>query len=102
VTSAGTDPSGALPCHHLFLDGASLLVCAGDGSAGCAWIVEKRQASDLSLVGTFGASGVVTINPVVGGYHRPLDLVSAGGIVVVAGMSNSSGADHWRLEARWR
>jgi hypothetical protein len=102
VTSAGTDPSGALPFRHLFLDGSSLMVCAGDGSGICAWIVEKRQTSDLSLVTAFGTAGVLTINPVPGGYHRPLDLVVSGGVVVVGGMSSSSGDDRWRLEARWR
>lgn len=104
VTGAGSDPTGALPFHHLALTGGTLFVCAGDGSAGVSsWRLEKRQTSDLSLVSTFGASGVLLITPVAGAYHRPLDLVSAGGVIFVAGMSSSSaGDDRWRIEARWR
>jgi hypothetical protein len=102
VTGAGTDPTGALPFHHLALDGAALMVCSGDGPSSSAWRIEKRQTSDLSLVAGFGASGVVTINPVAGGYHRPLDLTSVGGVLYVAGMASSSGDDRWRIEARWR
>jgi hypothetical protein len=102
VFSAGTDPSGALPFHHLALDGTSLFVIAADGSSASAWSLQKRQTSDLSLIAGFGTGGVVTINPVAGGYHRPLGVVASGGVVVVAGMASSSGDDRWRIEARWR
>jgi hypothetical protein len=102
MTLTGTDPSGALPCHHLFLDGNAIMICAADGSASSAWRVERRKTSDLSLVSTFATSGVLTIDPAPGGYHRPLDLLVAGGVVYVAGMASPSGDDRWRIEARWR
>jgi hypothetical protein len=102
VTAAGTDPTGALPVHHLALDGNSLYVCGAEGAGNCVWRVEKRKTSDLSLVSEFGAAGVLTISPVPGGYHRPIDLLVSGGVVYLAGMDSASGNEGWRIGAHWK
>lgn len=102
VTGAATDPTGELPFSHLALDGGDLYVCQADGSVDAKWSIEKRSASTLSLVPSFGTAGVVQINPSVSGYDRPLGIVAAGGVILVAGMDSTASDEQWRIEARWK
>jgi hypothetical protein len=102
VTGGATDPSGDMPFAHLVLDGGALFLCQTDGSADAQWYIEKRLSTDLSLVPSFGAAGLLQINPSVGGYDRPLGLAVAGGVLLLAGMDSAASDQEWRLEARWR
>jgi len=102
VTGSASDPTGELPFGHLALDGGSLFVCQADGTADTQWRLEKRSTATLSLVPTFGTAGIVQINPSVGGYDRPLGIVAAGGVVLLAGMDSAASDEQWRIEARWR
>jgi hypothetical protein len=102
VTGTASDPSGELPFGHLALDGGNLFVCQTDGALDAQWWIEKRSSSTLSLVTSFGASGVLQINPAVGGYDRPLGIVAVGGVVLVVGMDSAASDEEWRIEARWR
>jgi hypothetical protein len=102
VTGSASDPSGELPFGHLALDGGNLYVCQTDGSTDAQWCLEKRSTSDLSLVSSFGTGGAVQINPSVSGYDRPLGIVAAGGVILLAGMDSAASDEQWRVEARWR
>ena len=102
VTGPATDPTGELPFSHLALDGGNLYVCQAVGSGDAKWSIEKRSTSDLSLIPSFGTAGVVQINPSVSGYDRPLGIVAAGGVILVAGMDSAASDEQWRIEARWR
>jgi hypothetical protein len=102
VTGGASDPTGALPCGHLAVDGTFLYVSGADNPADCRWRIEKRLRSDLSLVSTFGSAGVVTINPAVGAADRPLGVTAAGGVLYVAGMDSVDGDEAWRIEGLWR
>jgi hypothetical protein len=101
VTGGASDPSGALPCGHLAVDGAYLYISGADNPADCRWRIEKRLRSDLSLVSSFGTAGVVTINPTVGAGDRPLGATAAGGVLYVVGMDSVDGDEGWRIEALW-
>jgi len=102
VTGGASDPTGALPCGHLAVDGAFLYVSGADNAADCRWRIEKRLRSDLSLVAGFGTAGVVSINPTAGAADRPLSVTAVGGVLYLAGMDSVDGDEGWRLEGRWR
>jgi len=102
VTGGASDPTGALPCGHLAVDGAFLYVSGADNTVDCRWRIEKRLRSDLSLVSSFGSAGVLSINPTVGAADRPLGVTAAGGVVYVVGMDSVDGDEGWRIEGRWR
>jgi hypothetical protein len=95
------DPTGELPARHLALDGGALYVACVDGAADPRWRIEKRLASDFSLVPSFGGAGLRTINP-SGGDDRPLDLLFLGGVLYVAGSDASTGGGQWRIEGLWK
>jgi hypothetical protein len=95
------DPTGELPARHLALDGGALYVACVDGAADPRWRIEKRLASDFSLVPSFGSAGLRTVNP-SGGDDRPLDLIFLGGVLYVAGSDASTGGGQWRIEGLWK
>jgi hypothetical protein len=102
VTGGASDPSGALPCGHLAVDGAFLYVSGADNAADCRWRIEKRLRADLSLVPSFGSAGAVTLNPTTGAADRPLGVTAAGGVLYLVGMDSVDGDEGWRIEGRWR
>ena len=99
--TGAVDSTGELPARHLAIDGGSLYVASVDNAADRRWRIEKRSASDFSLVPSFGVAGVRTINP-SGGDDRPLDVLFLGGVLYVVGSDASVDEGCWRIEGLWK
>jgi hypothetical protein len=99
--TGAVDPTGELPARHLAIDGGALYVISADDASDLRWRIEKRLTSNLSLVPSFGAAGVRTINPSAGD-DRPLDVLFLGGVLYVVGSDASVDAGRWRIEGLWK
>ncbi len=83
-------------------DGTNLYVVGWDESPGAGdteWRIEKRSATSGTLIGGFGAGGVVTSNPSTGADVPTTALGGSLGLDV-AGYDSAPGDRQWRIERR--
>jgi hypothetical protein len=81
------------------VDAGSLFLTGFDNSPGnWQWRIEKRNASDGSLTGSFGTGGVITSNPSTG-LDLPKAIAVDASFVHIGGYdeSNGSGNRQWRI-----
>jgi hypothetical protein len=113
LTSAGLNPNDQM-AGGLFIDGSSLYAAGIDGppfmpvpsptpapQPDTRWRIEKRNLSDLTLVPSFGASGVVISDPSAF-RDGAAGLAVDGGTLYVVGFDNLGQGDEWRIEARFK
>lgn len=84
-------------------DGGFLYVCGGRVSGGSiAWWIEKRSATDGSLVGAFDGDGELTINPSAANGERieRSGCLISGSSLFLAGVDEAPGNRQWHLEKR--
>tara|TARA_B100001939_G_scaffold35853_1_gene27917 strand:+ start:269 stop:1663 length:1395 start_codon:yes stop_codon:yes gene_type:complete len=87
----------------VLFDGGFLYVCGGRFSGGStAWWIEKRSATDGSLVGAFDGDGELTINPSAASGERieRSGCLINGGSLFLAGVDEAPGNRQWHLEKR--
>lgn len=97
--TAGSDQATALA---LDATGGYLYVAGFDSTGANEWRIEKRLASDGSLVGGFGTGGVVTSNPTANDDQITAMVIDATNGYLYAGgyTSVASGDPQWRIEKR--
>lgn len=96
TTSSGTPGNFS----GMALDGGSLYLAGNDDVPGHRqWRLEKRSATDGSLVTAFGTMGVIQ-ESIGSSDAYALAIVVDGGSVFVGGYDSATGSAEWRLEKR--
>jgi len=96
-----SNPSAGIEAVRSICADASYIYIAGyDDTAGDrGWRIEKRSKTDGALVTSFGAGGVVTVNPSMMA-DEPWDMVIDSTHLYVAGFDKGPGTAQWRIEKR--
>ena len=87
--------------NAIISDGSAIYLAGCDEpvSGDTQWRIEKRSASTGALDTSFGAGGVITVNP-GSGSDKVLDLKSDGTNLYLAGTDSSLPGGGWRIEKR--
>jgi hypothetical protein len=97
-----SDPAGiAVQYFHVAVDGAFVFVGGRDaGGSSTQWRLEKRDASDGSLVPAFGGTGVVTSDPGASADTLATFVVDGSLLYLGGSMAEVFGDTAWRIERR--